>query len=128
MPYTQAGYWPSDLNTNDSVVYLTCQPASACPGGLWQSALCATGYTERRCGICELGYYKLNGECSVCPKSSGFWLTVTLYVLPAGAVLAGVLLLVSKLRLEGDILHHRRQLLPAAVHVQSVRPQLARSG
>ena len=46
------------------------------------------------------GLLQDDGGCSVCPQSSSFWLTVMLYVLPAGAVLAAVLLLISKLRLE----------------------------
>ena len=103
LPFTQAGYWPSDRNTADVVVYLPCQPSSACHGGSWptpSSDLCSVGFTDWRCGDCNTGFYKMNGLCSSCPVESSFWETVILYLLPAGAVLGLLLLLISKLRLE----------------------------
>ena len=102
-PFTQSGYWPSDLNTAQLVVYLPCQPAGACAGGAWgvsPDSLCTDGYTDRRCGTCASGWYKLNGACSSCPTTGSFWLTVMLYVLPSGVVITALLLLISKLRLE----------------------------
>ena len=102
-PFTQTGYWPSDLNTPKSAVYLTCLPSTACQGGPWGASpdsLCTAGYTDRRCGTCADGFYKLNGACSSCPSTGSFWLTVMVYVLPTSGILGLLLLLISKLRLE----------------------------
>ena len=46
-------------------VYLPCQPAKSCIG----DNTCAPGYTSERCAFCAKGYYRLDGECEVCPEN-----------------------------------------------------------
>eukprot|EP01028_Stygiella_incarcerata_P013739 TRINITY_DN835_c0_g1_i11.p1 TRINITY_DN835_c0_g1~~TRINITY_DN835_c0_g1_i11.p1 ORF type:complete len:1167 (+),score=328.84 TRINITY_DN835_c0_g1_i11:125-3625(+) len=74
-----AGYWTVD----GTYTALECSPSSACLGGA--GSPCASGYSGYRCGDCEDGYYKLNGECHQCGGGS-----VVIFILAIFG-LAGVL-------------------------------------
>jgi hypothetical protein len=41
-----------------------CRPAGACAGGA--GSPCSEGYTGRRCGICDDGFYVWSGSCKSC--------------------------------------------------------------
>lgn len=69
-PASLPGYWPSD-SVNDTVQFLTCEPPSACLGNVNDGFKCADGYFERRCGLCQEGYYRLDGGCAKCQEHSG---------------------------------------------------------
>ena len=127
-PFTQSGYWPSDLNTAASVVYLTCLPSGACVGGSWgldADSLCSDGYTDRRCGTCADGYYKINGQCSSLPHHR--LLLADRHAVRAAHLRRGGAGAAAHLQAQagGDVLHHRRQLLPTPLHLLHLPTQLA---
>jgi len=55
-------------------VMVGCDPPEACAG----NNLCSRGYTGVRCGLCELGFFRLDGECVKCPDLG--WLFILLFV------------------------------------------------
>jgi len=98
-PLAIAGYWRGITPTG--LMFVQCDPPSACLGTWNQSALvsdldmqCANGYHGRICAACDDRYYKLNNECKPCPATSVFW--VVLGGVPVIVLLMYVTLHVSR--------------------------------
>jgi hypothetical protein len=80
-PLAIPGYWRGITPTG--LMFVQCDPPSACLGTWNQSALvtdldmqCAGGYHGRLCAACDDRYYKLNNECKPCPNTSVFWVVL----------------------------------------------------
>eukprot|EP00003_Mantamonas_plastica_P012794 TRINITY_DN2275_c0_g2_i6.p1 TRINITY_DN2275_c0_g2~~TRINITY_DN2275_c0_g2_i6.p1 ORF type:complete len:3957 (-),score=1070.32 TRINITY_DN2275_c0_g2_i6:2418-14288(-) len=73
-PIAKPGYW---VSANNPEQFLRCANPDACPGG--QTAGCATGYTGRLCGDCQLRFYKLSGKCLPCPDNSQ-WIIILVVI------------------------------------------------
>ncbi|KAI9139368.1 hypothetical protein BKA69DRAFT_1085893 [Paraphysoderma sedebokerense] len=75
-PYAARGYWKA----LDSMVFLPCEPASACPG-FSNATVCAEGYTGTRCGECSQNFYRLGGDCRKCTNNIGVLITLIILLL-----------------------------------------------
>ena len=78
----------------DQTCIVPCEPAEACVG----ANLCAEGYRDTapayRCSACADNYYRIAGDCVVCPSQS--WILIVLFLIAAVAVCVGGWLLNRK--------------------------------
>jgi len=59
-----------DPSQVDTLVFLPCEPASACPAGAPGTlTTCSSGYSGVRCGSCKDGYFRRDLQCFECPDS-----------------------------------------------------------
>lgn len=73
-------------NSSDAAVHAMCGTHD--PVILSAEAGCETGFRGARCSKCDIGFYRLNGICEVCPKTRWIMLlvvSITLVVVAAAA-------------------------------------------